>query len=546
MLSSFTKLLKVKTPAILILAGVLILMLSGCGTSDSERLKNARVDFIKDDYPAAEKELYSPEVFKHAENRFVHYSALGSIAMSSGEYEKAIYFFMKARDLVNGLRSSHSGFSWFSTDYLSNGIEYSYLHYFLVICNDLLAEEGKTPAWSTPEIKDEKGIVLVPAQNFPARSYTPRDISDFHQKAHAELLAWDTHLQNLKNSDSHNLYRDDLWARLLASYIHAQSDDNSEKRTSELLAEDALKILQTDFKSYPSDAANDPGITALVEKLKKRDPSHSLFVLEAGVMDQYKIKRFVIGLSTLFKNIKDPRTRSLVEQIGIRVILLTAPEFGLVLVSGAVAGTISGSSPDEDTEYDGPPQQFSDAIDRSFGFEIQFPTLRSPPPDTKVTLDLNGQQFPLPVVSPLQEIISSDLKNRENTDMFQEAMTVGLQYLGALVPAIIAYKSVSNRDNWGFVKKLAIVSGFYVAKKVIDGAHRPDLRSWGYLPKLIAADVLTVPPGNYHARVTIRNAFGNFEKDLGEVQLGDSFHALVRKRIGEVSILKGLPTRPIR
>ncbi len=497
--------------------------------------------FLRDDFTQAESALYTEEVFKQSENRFIHYSSLASIAMSSGQYEKAIYFLLKARDLVNGLRSSHSGFSWFSTDYLSNGIEYSYLHYFLVMAHLLLAEEGKTLEWSTPEIKDKDGNILIAQQGFPAKEYTPREIADLKRKAHAELLAWDTHLENLKRSNTQlGVYRNDLWARLLASYLHALSDQNSEKRVSELLADDALKILQTDFQNFPSKQYQDAEITSLIKKLKKRDRKQSLFVLEAGVMSKYKIKRFHIGLSTLFKGIENPVLRAQIEQIGVRMILEFAPEFGLTLFAGAVAGAISGSGSDEDSEYDGPPRQFSDAVDESFGFLIQFPSLELPPADTKVSLNLSVKEqnssFSLPVVSPLQEIIATDLKVREEKEMLKESIQIGLQYLAVLIPAIRTYQA-AEREN-SFLKKLAAIGGYYVAKKMIDSAHKPDLRSWSFLPKLVAADVLTVPPGNYHAKVSIHNAHGSVERDLGDIQLGDGRHFLVRRRIGDVSILK--------
>ena len=535
-----------KTSAILIVSGVFLFLftLSGC-SSDSKQLKMSREAFLRDDFTSAEAPLYSEDVFKQSENRFLHYSSLGSIAMSSGQYEKAIYFFLKARDLVNSLRSSHSGFSWFSSDYLSNGIEFSYLHYFLVTANLLLAEDGSTPAWGTPEIKDKNGNILIAAQSFPTKQYSSREIAEFRTRARAELLAWDTHLENLKQSNTDlSLYHNDLWARLLASYIHSLSDQNNEKRTSELLAADALKILQNDFKKYPSEQYNEAEIEGLIKKLKKRDPDQSLFVLEAGVMSKYKIKRFHIGLSTLFKGIEDPYLRSQMEQIGLQVIFAYAPEFGLTLFTGAVAGAISGSSSDEDTEFEGPPRQFSDAVDESFGFLIQFPSLALPPADTKVSLNLSTKDnsfdpLPLPVVSPLQEIIAMDLKAREDQEMFKESVKVGLEYLAILIPAIKTYQAADKEGS--FFKKLAAIGGYYIAKKIIDNAHKPDIRSWNYLPKLVAADVLAVPPGSYHAKVSIDNAFGKTEKDLGDIQLGDHLHSLVRKRVGDcknLSILK--------
>jgi len=273
-------------------------------------------------------------------------------------------------------------------------------------------------------------------------------------------------------------------------------------------------------------------------------------VLEAGVMSKYKIKRFHLGLSTLFKGIQDPFLRAQMEQIGFRVILEFAPEFGLTLFAGGMAGAISGSAPDEDSEYEGPPRFFSDAVDESFGFLVEFPSLEMPPQNNQISLTLANadpkassaktSSFQLPVVCPLQEIIATELKTREDKDMFQESVKIGLQYLAILIPAIKTYQAAQQEGN--LLKRLAAVAGYYIAKKMIDNAHRPDLRSWSYLPKLMAANVIQAPPGTYQAKITIQNDQGTDERSVGEVHLGDSRHSLIRKRIGEVSILKNKPS----
>lgn len=506
-------------------------------------LKESRDAYLLDDYTKSEAALYTPEIYENDQNRLLHYYLLSSLAMSQGQYEKAAYFLNKARDAANSVRSASGMFEWFSSDYRSNPVEYSYLHYMLVMAYSMLAEEGQTKAWSTPEIKDKKGNQLVQAQNFPERKFSAREISDFQQKARAELRAWDTHLENLKRTyPNQDFYKEDLWARMLASFIHASSGQNSEKRTAELLTNDANRIFTTDFNRYPSKKSNQAEIDALITKLRKRaqgkDDHGSLFVLEAGVMSKYKIKRFHLGLSTLMGQIKDPHLRSMMEQIGINVILNTAPEFGLILFAGGVAGAIGG----DDDDFDGPPQFFTDAVDRSFGFEIRFPTLQFPPEDTQVHLHLlsskDGKALPemkLPIVSPLQEILAVELKSREQGEMFARAVRIGLQYVGILIPAIKAYREADRKGN--AFSKIAVIAGYYISKKIIDNANNPDLRSWNYLPKLVAVNLLDSQVGEYDAKVTIDNSFGRFEKSLGKVSIGDPKHPLIYERIGDVPIL---------
>jgi hypothetical protein len=300
-------------------------------------------------------------------------------------------------------------------------------------------------------------------------------------------------------------------------------------------------VFDKEFSQYPSATTNQAALSDLTTRLRKRAQSpksstDSLFVLEAGVMPPYKIKRFVLGLSTIFQNIKNPQLRRSMEQIGMQALLTFAPEFGLIALGGGIAGAVSGS----DDEFDGPPKYFSEAVDRSFGFEVRFPSMTYPPADTHVKLGLTAPgkselQFPLPVVSPLQEMFATELKNREGSDMFAKALTIGAEYAAVLVPAVIAYRQASQKGN--VFQKIAILAGYFIAKKAIDSANNPDLRAWNTLPQLIAADLVNAAPGVYDAKVTFENHFGSEQKSLGQITIGSPNSLLIREHIGEVPIL---------
>lgn len=520
----------------------LLFLVSACGTTDRARLKESRTAFLQEDFPKAEAALFTLDVFKNSQNRLEHFYWLSSIAMSEGEFEKAAYFLNRARELALSSRSSAGAFDWFSRDYKSNPIEFSYIHYMLVMSYSLLAETGQSPEWHTPQIKDDKGNILVDAQDHTIHKFDPSEIARFRQKARAELLAWDTFLETLKRTyPTQNFYKEDLWARLLASFVQGGSSDNNERRTAELLAENAREIFDKEFKRYPSAKNSGSDVQDLVDRLKKRSEDRknadSLFVLEAGVIAPYKIKRFHLGLSTIFSGIKDPLLRRQMEQIGIQVLLSTAPEFGLIAVGGGITGAFGG----DDDEFEGPPRYFSDAVDRSFGFEIRFPTMTYPPSDTRVSLHLTdvknqkSNDYKLAVVSPLQEMVATEIKSREGSEMFAKALSIGGQYVAILIPAVKAYQAADRNGN--VFQKLAILAGYFIAKKAIDNANNPDLRSWSTLPQLIAANLVPAPPGAYNAKVVLENRFGREEKDLGKLIFGSPTSLLVRQRIGTVPIL---------
>jgi hypothetical protein len=119
--------------------------------------------------------------------------------------------------------------------------------------------------------------------------------------------------------------------------------------------------------------------------------------------------------------------------------------------------------------------------------------------------------------------------------MFAKALTIGSEYLAVLIPAVIAYRNAGRNGN--VFQKLAILAGYFLAKKAIDNANNPDLRSWDLLPELIAANLISTAPGIYDAKVTIDNHNGRDERNLGQVMIGSPSSFLLRQRIGDVPIL---------
>ena len=496
---------------------LLILWLTGCAGGDQLRIKDARNAFLERDFVKAEASLYTTEVLKRSDSRLQHFLMLSSIAFSNGQYEKAIYFLNKSREVSNSVRSDHGTFSWFDKSYGGNPIEYSYLHQYLVLAYTLLADEGKTPAWETPEIQDEKGRIQVQAEQHPARSFSSKEVADLRTKARAELLAWDTHLENLKRSYGHaDYYQEDTWARILASFLHARSAQGSEKKTAQILLGQALRVLDQEQARVSGLQHASESIRQLTSGLEQQIRTNSedgtLVLLQGGVISPYKARNTYIGLSTLFQGIEDPFLRAQLEDIGFRILLHYAPEFGLVTFTGAMAGAIASDPEDA-------PRHLTDAADRGFGFLISFPALPPPPKDLRLTLELKSndgrvQELPLALVTPLQELLHTELKARRDKEFAGKALKIGLQYLAILIPAIKAYQSAEG-EGAGF-KKLAILAGYFIAKRAIDAANAPDLRSWSLLPQVLASAHLPALKGEFELKVRAESPQGRSEQSYGK------------------------------
>ncbi len=546
-----------------VLAGAATLV-SACASSDQIKLKESREHYLRGDAAGAEALLYSPDVLEHEESRLQHYLWLSSVAMSQGLFEKALFYLERSRSLTLELRSDRGGFDWFSKEYKSNPVEFSYVQGFLVLSNLLLADAGETPAWSVPELKLPQGGVLVPAQSFPARKYSPAEVAQFRTKARAELLAWDQHLTVLKRTfPDQKFYQEDVFARILGGFVHGSGSTSQDRRTGELLALQAKENLPKIIDGLPTLQGGRQELEALLETLasrakgkgkgpdkqsdkqsSKQEPGNTdtLVIADIGAVPAYRSRKVVVGLSLLFQNIENPVLRAQLEQIGFQVLFQLAPEFGLIAFTGAMVGAAS-SSDDED-----PPRFLTDAVDQGLGFGMAFPALRFPDSNVKVRLklvDLAGKELevPLPVLSPLQEILARELRERMDAEWSKKAIQVGLQYLGVLVPAVIAYRAADQDQN--LLAKIGILAGYMIAKKAIDRANAPDLRSWALLPSILAGGRVAVPEGRYRARLEVVHSRGSQLFDWGEIDFARGEGRLLYRKAGEVPAVSGGPGAPV-
>jgi hypothetical protein len=483
-------------------------LLAACSTSGGAlRLEQARSAYSKGDFTGAETSLLSQEVIEDDQSRLQHYLWLSSVAIAQGLYEKAVFFLERSRELAVQLRSDR-GFEFSSPEYKSNPIEFSRIHYLLVISRIQLAESGRTPAWSLPEVRTKGGRVLLARQEFSARVYSPQEMEDFRSKARSDLLAWDSHLAQLNRSyESPGLYRSDPLARILASFVHGRSSLPRERRTAELLIADARREVEGLKAEVSGFQADENALLALLERLEGRAKEkggsldESFFLLESGVMPKLRKRKVVIGLSTLFRGIEDPYLRSQLEQIGLRLLLQFAPEFGLVAFGGAIAGA-AGADPGEGPVY------ISDAVDESFGFQISFPEMVEPDSGFASSIEIKGDdgrewKQAAPLVGPLQAVLARETRERSKKEWRERALKVGLEYLAVLIPAVVAYRQATRDGDW--IRKLAILSGYFIAKKAIDQLNSPDLRSWSLMPQWIHAACFKLPPGKYQGSWLLEN-----------------------------------------
>ena len=548
--------------ATLSLAILAFVALAGCGGGDAALRAKALDLFAQGDFAAAESETIKPEVIKESQNRLLSLLELGAIAHYQGLYVKSNFYFFRAKQVARELYTTSireqiaTGiFNDNSASYVVMEYELSLLHYYIAANFLLTSQSERLPAYSIPEIRDGKNIIFS-AQSGAEQVLTARDKAEALTRARAELLDWNAYLREVRERNrGQPYYKDDLLNKVFAAYIHRLVGTMPDQNIARVLLKDADEILVKAYSAYPTFNAKSEeyvegykkfeamGVDAVKDRFIAKTPRYNatqaqidgsqkaqgnvMFLLEHGLAPKRKEKSYVIGLSTLFREIKDPGLRRAVEEIGAHVLIELAPQFGLAFVGATVVGAATGKG-----EKGGNPEFLSEALDSAIGFEFKLPMVEYEPVNESYVIryvrEGDSREFTAPVcvLNPVGDIARLNIERRASALALKTGVRVGLKYLAALVPAVLTYKKVNGPD---FVKLLAAGAVWMAGKKIVDATEAADTRAWGYLPKWIGIAESTLPPGQY--RVSADRSEDKRQFPIGRLRVDASAHAVLKARI---------------
>lgn len=555
-----------------------LVFLSACGTSRSALRDKARDHFLRGEFAAAETETLNPEVIGESKNRLLTLLELGAIAHYSGTFEKSNEYLFRAKKLARRLYTTSireqiatgllndNAASYVGMDY-----EISMMHYYIALNFLFLSQSETIPAWNMHELKDGDTVVF-PAKAVAARTLSQREQVDFLGKSRSELLDWNAFLQTVRNSNRGQPYfKDDLLNKVVAAYIHRTIGNSRDRNIANVLYKDAEKILVKAYSAYPTFNQKSEnyvenykrfsrlGVKTVRERFIAKTPHYErtaamiddgqkklrssknsiYYILEFGAIPPRQEKRFVIGLSTLFKNIEDPGLRRSLEELSTRLIIQLAPEFGLTVVGAAVVGAAVGSR-------DGSPQYISDAVDSVIGFEFYLPEVPADPTRYQFELKFTNTKtntdtiIPVGLMMPLNDIARLNVERRAAAVAFKTGVRVGLKYLAALIPAIYTYNKV---DGGEFIKMLAASAVWAGGKKIVDSSEAADIRAWNLLPKWVGGVEAQLEPGSYTVTAIATEGANRKETALGSIQVdGKRARKVFKGRILSADNLESSPT----
>lgn len=557
----------------LICLAVFVVLLSGCAHSRPMRLQ-ARDDFAKQDFAGAENKLASAEVLSENKSRLLTLLDLGAVAHAAGAYEKSTIYFLKARDLADQLYTksvSEGVASWVTNDnsgtYAGFDYELSLLHYYLVLNNLMIAQSGKVDEWSMPEFKSG-GQIIFEARTVQARQLSNKEIVEYYGRARSEVLAWDSFLEKVRaRNRGKPIYKDDVVAKLLGAYVHRIIGTGEDLNTAKILYKDAQSLLlksygifsvfnkkSDEFRSKYSQlpemsienvranyinptehyAQLDKFITNELASTKAGDKqggtkaNNTLLILESGMIPEKQEKVFTIGLSTLFSSIEDRRTRMLVEEIGVRVLLDFAPKIGIGLVAAVVAGAATSNNSHQ-------PQTITEAADKVVGFEFKVPAIPYVATDINYQLILKNAstgellQIPLVVIDPIGDFATDEVSQKAAAVAAKTAIRAGLKYVAALLAAYTTYQKVFQSSKAEFLAMLAATAAWIGGKKLAEASESADTRQWELLPQTIAMATANIPPGTYKITGLGTRGSSQWIYDLGTFVSTSAKNVLLRR-----------------
>ena len=545
---------------------VVSLLLSACGTGMSIHRSKARDQFLKGNFAAAEQEVINPEVIEETQNRLLTLLDLGTIAHYNADYVKSNFYFSRVKRVARELYTTSvrekiaSGLLNDNAEsYVGMDYELSLVHYYITMNFILISQADTIKAWGIPEIRTSKEV-QIPAETHEAKTLNGRDRLKALGQARSELLAWNAFLSEVRSKNRGTpYYKDDLLNKVFAAYVHRMINNSRDRNIARILQKDAAAVLLKAYSSYPtfngkseSFVNNYKQFSSLAPKTihqrylqetsffkktnlmidssakNRRDrKGNLLYILEYGGIPIKREKSVVIGMSTLFKGIKDPALRRSLGELSTHLIINLAPEFGLAFVGAAVVGAATGTDADG-----GEPKYISEAVDSVVGFQFKIPHIQPQPTVHSFTIkfvrtsDNMTVNSPVGIMSPLNDIAHLNVDRRAASIAFKTGMRVGLKYLAALIPAIYTYKKINGPK---FLKALAAAAVWGTGKKIVDATEAADLRSWGLLPKWIGLTEVNLPKGSYRIFAVGTKDGQSREVPLGELTIDGKRQKMVKK-----------------
>lgn len=497
------------------------------------------------EFKQAEQTLAKSDLAKDKDSTLLKYLNQGSIFFAQEKYSEAIISFEKAIKFYDDLYTKKiskalKSFAVNDTfkDFKGNVHEISSAYFLKSLSHYLLFLHGKDLN----------------------RNERLREL----RSARAQLLAWDsfwkTYRADVKNG---SVFRFDMLAKIYGAFIHQAMNLRSDDQIALQLFKDANQILDENYlayksynnkfkefkqrkkekflaeenykatqkylhekilsltralrpKSYQATAKKIKADKSLVLKYSKKFKRDNLaLIVQDQLIPEKKANRYNISLEGLATHSNDPKTRSLIRNVGKPIL-------------GAFISHTLGLQP-KAHEWSPPRAVFgvynSEFAAGEVGFAFELPKVTSSYRLYKVRFKIHDENNLLikegfiPLISPLGDI-AEEVVAEEGSDLFFKiGSRVGSKHLLAIGTAYATYKAIKKKSESEFLGKNAALLSYLAAAKGIDASEKADVRYWSLLPKNVFMTQLYLKPGKYKIKYDFIENNGDVSSSRGPFTL---------------------------
>jgi hypothetical protein len=343
-------------------------------------------------------------------------------------------------------------------------------------------------------------------------------------KARAEVLAWDSFLNSIKEDRlGKSVYKNDLLLKIYGAKIHEMVGTREDRQIALLLYKEASDVILKNYNSYPTFNLQYLDFKKDFEKLKDLDISEvkKKYIVESDIqksINDYLTKNILRLSKDAHKTTKEEKTQvtlviekgmiaEKVEDKSYYSLDFLSKEPALALFVADVLGLL----PNPNTYNPGGAflgiAVASSALNSiGVGFELPKIINNIPPKEMKlVVLDINNKEVlsaPVPLINPLGDIAEEAVYEASNWAYARVGFRLAAKHATAIGASFATYKAFGGgRKENNFLAKNAALIQYIGAAKIIEESEKADTRFWSTLPNEIRLVDLELVPGDYHLEI---------------------------------------------
>lgn len=482
---------------VLILSSLLLLGCSTGGRGDRFELRNF---YATGAYDQGLEFIEKSKYYQEKNERLLTLMEKGMLYHAKGDYEKSSQFLDEARTLSNELYTtsiSKKAEKTLLNDtydvFYGEVYERSLLHFYLSL-NAIL-------------------------------NYQKSKKRDDLFKARAEVLAWDSYLDSVKEDRlGKSVYKNDLLLKIYGAKIHEMMGTREDRNIALQLYKDAKDVLLKNYNTYPSFNQHYKDFKKDFDKLAKMpiEEVKKKYILESEL--QKNLKDFIddnisrLSKAEKKKTMKDIKTPvTLVLEKGLIAEKVADKSFySLDFLSkepliALFAADVLGLMPSPNAYNPGGAYMgilVASAALKNIGIGFELPKVINtdvPKKLSLVVLDKDNKEIlvkEVPLINPMGDIAEEAVYESSAWTYTRTGFRLATKHGTAIAASFATYKALGGgkKEN-DFLARNAAVIQYIGAAKAIEESEKADTRYWSTLPNEIRIVDMELNPGLYQLEI---------------------------------------------